>query len=185
MNNIDITVLHEYLRYEPDTGKFYWVKGLSNVKAGEEAGAHHSDGYIIIGLKGKRLRAHRVAWAMTHGEWPVMLIDHKNDIRDDNRIDNLQQATNQQNQQRRLRVRAWKKEPKGVCYRAANNHYVAAIVINKRKVRLGAFPTAQQAHEAYCEAAKHHFGEFYNAGERAAIAAQTGDAALSKKGPQA
>ena len=48
----------------------------------------------------KPYRAHRVIWALVHGEWPEGQIDHINGVRDDNRLENLRVVTNQDNQKK-------------------------------------------------------------------------------------
>jgi hypothetical protein len=45
--------------------------------------------------------AHRLAWLWWFGEWPEGGLDHINRIRNDNRIDNLREATRSENQRNR------------------------------------------------------------------------------------
>lgn len=91
------------LRYEPETGKLYWLpryagwSGFNALHAGKEAfTAVDSGGYRIGSIKDKRYRAHRVVWAIVHGEWPDH-IDHINGDRQDNRIENLRSVTSAEN----------------------------------------------------------------------------------------
>lgn len=46
-------------------------------------------GYLIIKVKGKQFKAHRIAWLLNYGEFPRGEIDHINRIKTDNRIENL------------------------------------------------------------------------------------------------
>jgi hypothetical protein len=49
------------------------------------------NGYIILRIKGRRIREHRKIWIEHYGEIPKgQIIHHKNGIRTDNRIENLQ-----------------------------------------------------------------------------------------------
>lgn len=79
------------LDYDPDTGDLIWVTGK---RQGLKAGCiHPRSGYIQLMMKypdGKRrgVNAHRLAWLLYHGELPE-IIDHKNGIPADNRIQNL------------------------------------------------------------------------------------------------
>jgi hypothetical protein len=51
---------------------------------------------------------------------------------------------------------------KGVCRNGKN--WRAAIWLNRKRMHLGTFLTREEAHAAYCEAAKQLFGEFANDG---------------------
>ena len=70
-------------------------------KKGDEAGCYEKkSGYVTIGVHGKTYRAHHLVWLYHHGVMPTML-DHINNIRDDNRIENLRETTYQDNQRNR------------------------------------------------------------------------------------
>ena len=87
----------QLLRYEPDTGVLYWkVNRRGGVKADTIAGTTNQ-GYIIICVNTIKYQAHRLAWLLQTGEWPMNCIDHINRIRDDNRWCNLREATRSQN----------------------------------------------------------------------------------------
>lgn len=94
----------DHLAYNKDDGSLVWIKipPRYNGKVcavGKEAGSIHHTGYRVITLYGKKVQAHRLAWAMTYKEWPVGEIDHANGIRNDNRIENLRVVTRTQNMQ--------------------------------------------------------------------------------------
>lgn len=54
-------------------------------------------GYVLISFDGEQYLAHRLAWFYVTGEMPPMFIDHINGKPDDNRFENLREATPQQN----------------------------------------------------------------------------------------
>lgn len=60
-------------------------------------GSYDKDGYLIIKIKGKQFKAHRIVYALHNGKMPDNEIDHINRIRDDNRIENLRIATRKKN----------------------------------------------------------------------------------------
>ena len=71
-------------------------------KKGDEAGClSASSGYITIGVHGKSYRAHHLVWLYHYGVLPKML-DHINNIRHDNRIENLRETTHAENQLNRI-----------------------------------------------------------------------------------
>ena len=92
--------LKEALDYNQETGIFtrlISVRG-TNSKVGDVAGwVEKTTGYRRIMINNKTYRAHRVAWFYVHGIWPKDQIDHDDHDRDNNRIANLQEATNQEN----------------------------------------------------------------------------------------
>lgn len=53
------------------------------------AGSYDKNGYLILKIKGKQFKAHRVVWFLCNGYFPNEEIDHINRVRDDNRIENL------------------------------------------------------------------------------------------------
>ncbi len=60
-------------------------------------GSLDKDGYLMMKIKGKKYRAHRLVYAYFYGEFPKGEIDHINRIRTDNRIENLRAVDRQGN----------------------------------------------------------------------------------------
>lgn len=81
------TYLTKHFKYNPITGI------ISRTDRKNSTGSFDKDGYLIIKIKGKQYKSHRLAWFLYHGEWPKDEIDHINRIRIDNRIVNLRNAT--------------------------------------------------------------------------------------------
>lgn len=154
---------HELLISNPDTGQFHWKKSRGRVSAGTLAGTPYGirRQYLGIGIDGRIYYAHRLAWFLTHGCWPAADIDHINGEYADNRLVNLREATTSQNIANSRRKRTNTSGHKGV-YRA-RGAWVAQIRVQRRKLHLGCFPTAELAGRAYQEAAAVHFGEFARA----------------------
>lgn len=165
--------LDNLLRYEPETGKFFWKEREGNNKfnaqyAGKEAGILRYDTYgrpscIHLHCEGRYLMAHRAAYVMYYGEeLPLGIeIDHRDGNPHNNKIENLRKATRLQNAANVRKNINNKCGYKGV--RASGrkkNPWRAHICHNGVKYNLGSFKTEQEAHEAYRKKAVELFGEF-------------------------
>lgn len=153
------------LHYDPATGVFTWSRPLSPVTPiGSLAGAIYKNGRRYITIHGRRYFASHLAWLYVHGVWPSAQVDHKNVTRDDNRIDNLRLATNQQNGANKPALPNNRLGIKGVgvskVNRRAPQRYRARIRVNDKLIHLGYFSTPQEASAAYHSAAVRYFGEF-------------------------
>ena len=148
------------LDYDPILGTFHWTHHESvyiNVR-GKPTGTSGCKGHRQIRINHKVYKAHHVAWVITHGYWPIE-VDHRNTIRSDNRLDNLREATRQQNQSNRSLSKNNSSGFKGVIPRN-NGNYEAKIIVNGKYTYLGTFEDPVLAAEAYDKAAVQHFGEF-------------------------
>jgi hypothetical protein len=144
------------LDYDPDTGIFRWRVRRGNVEAGTVSDHKDSSGHVQIRVDNRLYLAHRLAWLYTHGEWPPEEVDHVNRIRHDNRLDNLRLASRNQNMANSSR-RVGKSGLRGViAYRGKWKAQINAFGV---KHYLGLHATKQEAHDAYCKAARSFFGE--------------------------
>lgn len=160
--------LRARLDYDPSTGAFVWRDGA---KRGVRAGTLKAEGYRFIWIGGKQRLAHRLAWLYAYGEWPQKIIDHRNREKDDNRIVNLRQAGDSENQYNRGAPRNNTSGVKGVCWNEKHQRWQASITVNGRRRCLGAaFPTRDAAANAYAKAAAEFHGEFADV-ERVMVAA--------------
>lgn len=157
--------LLELFNYDPDTGLFTWkvFRGGGSPRIGAIAGSPNEDGYIKIKVDQKLYAAHRLAWLYMTGTFPEKEIDHINGKPDDNRFENLRQASRAENN-RNTKISSNNKSGfKGVT-RKRNGKWTAHIRSNERHVCLGTFDTAELAHEFYCLAADMVYGDFANHG---------------------
>jgi hypothetical protein len=151
--------LTELLHYDQETGIFRWAKRTSNrVKVGDRAGEIDRHGHRMISIDGWRYMAHRLAWFYVYGRWPFPEIDHKNLIKDDNRINNLREATRTQNCVNRP-VNSKRTGLRGV-WPNGENGYAAVISVKRKRIYLGTFRTLEQAHAEYIKAAAIYHGEY-------------------------
>jgi hypothetical protein len=136
------------IKYEKETGKVFGIRG-KEIKC-------KNDGYIQIGIchnnKHFFLKAHQFGYYCVYNKI-VEQIDHKNGIRDDNRITNLRSVTHQENQFNRIGV-------KGYTYNKKRNKYQSQIWYNNKSIYLGRFDTEEEAREVYLKAKnKYHIYE--------------------------
>lgn len=160
--NLERAALTRALNYDPLTGVFLWANPTSNrVAVGEVAGQLDTHGHRLISVNGVRYGAHRLAWFYVHGVWPSDEIDHINLIKDDNRIENLREATRAGNCRNVSRKKNNKSGFKGVMrHSQAKHRFQAQITVNGRPKYLGLFDTAEQAHAAYVRASNLYHQDF-------------------------
>ena len=129
--------LKELAKYDPNSGVFTWLVAPSNkARAGDVVG-YLNNGYIRASIKGTLYYIHRLAWLITYGEWPAGDIDHINQNRLDNRIDNLRVVDQKENQRNR---RLSKNNTSGVCgvgWLKVEGKWGAQIKVNGKVIRLG------------------------------------------------
>jgi hypothetical protein len=155
--------LRELLRYDPKTGLFSWrVQSNGRVPAGTRAGTPKRRGNLEIKIDGKLYQASRLAFFYMTGQWPAADIDHINGNPTDNRWANLREATRGQNA---ANARRWRNKalPKGVYCKKDSSRYYARITVEDTTMHLGSFATADEAADAYFDAAKRFFGDFARA----------------------
>ncbi len=152
------------LRYEPETGNFYWRErvncnpGWNRRYAGKLAGCKNPNGYVKIEISNQPFWAHRLAWLYVHGEWPSHGIDHRHRIKGDNRISELRLATQGQNMANASLRSDNTSGFKGVSRNG--NIWVAEVWFKGKKVYLGCFDEVEHAAAAYRIGAAFLYGEF-------------------------
>lgn len=161
MTNSALTAerLRSLLKYDAETGVFVWLVSTNGrIKVGDIAGSFNNKGYVAIGCDGKERKAHRLAWLWTHGAWPSEQIDHIDGNKANNRLANLREVTNTENQQNRRRARRDNKSTGliGAKLHRKTGKYMASIDVNKQRLYLGLHDTAELAHEAYVKAKREH-----------------------------
>lgn len=164
MTELTIERLREVLSYDPDTGVFTRLKSLThNAREGSVAGSLKSSGYMFIDVDNVRYRAHRLAWFYMTGEMPSQMVDHRDNVRSNNRWSNLRLANNQQNGANSKAKRFNTSGFKGVYWHKKRELWAAKINVGKRQIYLGCFNFREDAAAAYLRAACEHFGEFARA----------------------
>lgn len=154
-------ITQEYLKsilwYDHSTGIFIPINGNLNQPY------KNYKGYILIKVKGRAYRAHRLAFLYMTGEWPKGQVDHDNNIKHDNRWLNLRDATNQLNHYNLLKPKNNTSGAKGV-RKVKNGKFQARIKHNQKEIYLGLYDTLELASAAYFKKSKEIAKEFANQG---------------------
>lgn len=148
------------LNYNAETGVFTWcVNRGGTARAGSRAGGIRPDGYWNIALNGQRYLAHRLAFFLMTGRWPVG-VDHINGNKSDNRWCNLREADQAQNLCNTRSHRDGTSAIKGVSLNARTGKWVAQIVVRGKYTQLGYFETEVDAGEARRKAEESMQGDY-------------------------
>ncbi len=139
------------LRYDPETGLWFWVNHYHPKYIGRQAGTTNKH-YVYMVIDKKRYLAHRLAFLYMTGKIPKLEIDHKDGVKNNNSWSNLREATPKQNMANRLATKRSKTGVKGVSYNKGNYQV---------NISLGCYKTLEEAKLVYDEAAKKLHGEFY------------------------
>jgi hypothetical protein len=170
----DAAVLRQLLRYEPETGKLFWLprpremfktkRAFSTWNAqnsGNEAFSRVAPmGYKMGAIFDKVQYAHRIIWVMHFGEVPKShCLDHIDGDKLNNKISNMRLVTRQQN----CFNSAAKKSgtgKKGVCLCKRTMKWTARIQVSGVVKNLGRFDSVEEAGDAYLAAAQEYHGQF-------------------------
>lgn len=151
--------LQRLFAYEPDTGLLRRVSGGRVSYPWRNIGA---DGrYQATTVNGVTIYLHRAVFLYHHGYLPEV-VDHKDRNTRNCRIENLREATHAENQYNSRRKLNNQSGAKGVVFhpKCRTKPWQAKIVVNKKVVSLGYYPTVALAAEAYAKGAAQYAGEF-------------------------
>jgi hypothetical protein len=170
--------LRECLDYDPKTGVLIWkrrpiehFKSVATYRSwnkqfpGVITGCPTNYGRVLtVCLDRVLYGAHRLIWCLITGNQSPEHIDHKDRNPQHNAWNNLREATRSQNmansKQQSNNTVGWK----GVKI-SRNGKFEARITSNSTTYHhLGTFDTPEEAHAAYCKAARELHGEFWNPG---------------------
>jgi hypothetical protein len=150
--------LQSLLRYDPDTGHFFWLRPYGKARIGKPAGATNNLGYKWIQIDYRLYQTSRLVWLYVHGRWPRTLLDHINRDRADDRLINLREATYSESVYNRKMQSNNTSGYKGVW--RSRGKWRAKIEAEGKRFNLGTFNSKEEAFAAYQIAAEKLHGEF-------------------------
>lgn len=146
-NALSSAAVLRFLRYEPGTGDFTWIVDRPSAmkRVGDLAGHIDNEGYLRIGILGRNIAAHRLAWFLVTGTLPRSQIDHINGNRADNRFANLRDVEPRLNSENKRNV-------VGASFEKESGKWRAQITVRGQGRTLGRFATVDEARAAYIAA---------------------------------
>lgn len=149
-----IDEIRNKLSYDAETGLLHRLPCGSLVSS-------KKNGYIRFRFMNQMVMAHRIAWALHHGEAPPpeMQIDHINGIRHDNRIANLRLVLMPQNMRNKTKYRNNTHGYPGIIYEdkaRRKRMWRAQIQVDGRQIKIGSYKCKTAAIFARKAAEKKH-----------------------------
>lgn len=157
--------LQKIFMYDSQTGDLFWKAlpwappKINKRMIGTKAGYKSTNTYVMLKIKKRMYRAHRIIWAIVTGKWPKNFIDHKNGNGHDNRWENLREATYTENNLNKMLVKSVS-GLRRVVWNKDNRTWMARIKHRGKLRHLGCFATKEEAYIVGCAAAISLQGEF-------------------------
>lgn len=155
--------LRELLDYDVSNGAFTWrTSNKRRIKAGQTAGSYNKvTGYLSINCDNMSFLVHRLVWIYMYGDIPVgMYIDHVDNDKLNNRIENLRLCTKLQNKQNSSVSEKSKSGIKGVYWIEKLGKYLVCVGLNGKMIKVGYYTNKEDAITASNNARLLHHGEF-------------------------
>ncbi|MCK5609397.1 HNH endonuclease [Candidatus Pacearchaeota archaeon] len=156
-------LVKDLFNYNPETGILTRKINKGSAKAGDIAGSINSKGYLLTRINGKKYLNHRIIFLFVYGYLPEFM-DHVDNNRLNNKIENLRECTWNENQHNALLRKDNKSGIKCVTWHKATKKWMAAIRINKQSKHLGVFSDIKEAKKSVDDARIKYHGEFANNG---------------------
>jgi hypothetical protein len=158
---LDLTqsLLKEIFSYHPDG---YLIRNRSGVAVEPKITKHHR--YARVVIKNKPYAMHRIIFLWHHGFLPKV-IDHADNDRLNNRIENLREATHQQNAMNKKRDCNSRSPYKGVTPSSRPRKdglfsWEVRVSVSGKQVHLGTFNDIEVANQVAVLAREKYHGQF-------------------------
>jgi hypothetical protein len=117
--------------------------------------------YYSVKFNKKNYQVHRIIFEMFNGKIPNgKFLDHIDNNRSNNKIENLRLATHSENMKNRNIPKNNNSGYKGVYFRKDIKKWYVQITLNNKRINLGVFLDILEASAVYDKAAIKYFGEF-------------------------
>lgn len=152
------------LDYDPETGELTWreraaewfsegkrpqavmAKIWNKQFAGKRAfTALNGQGYLHGSFLQRNYYAHQVAWTHFHGAFPESPIDHIDQVKTNNRINNLRVVEPWENQRNLRLLKNNKSGHPGVGWVERDQRWYARVTVNDKPIHLGYFEQKEDA----------------------------------------
>jgi hypothetical protein len=165
MTEITRDLLLHLFHFDLEAGRLFWKSPPWNHPRllGQEAGAfipgHSGKRYCHVKIGRKALKRGHLIYFVVHGVWPKPCLDHIDGNSENDCPSNLRQATVAENAKNHKRRSKRENTPMGV-RRLSSGNFEARIACDGRKLTIGSFRTAEEAHAAYLAKRKELFHDF-------------------------
>jgi hypothetical protein len=150
-------LLKTHFKYE--NGNLIWLKPTSFRKKPESIAGTVNKKCVVIGLFDKNYMAHRLIYMYHFGVMPKV-IDHIDGNPFNNKIENLREATMQQNSQNSKLKITNQSGYKNVSWSKARKKWRVRLLINGLEFNFGAFKNIELADLVAQEARNKYFGSY-------------------------
>ena len=150
--------IEELLEYR-DGGLYWKVSNRASVSVGRRVGCIHHSGYRHFRIFGKLYREHRVIFFLHHGYFPEF-VDHIDGDRQNNRIENLREATKSQNNMNAKLRKDNTSGIKGVSWHKQHKKWYVCLNLNRKQKFIGLFDDLELAELVSIEAKDKYHKEF-------------------------
>lgn len=168
--NITPELCRQLLDYDAESGRLFWRKRPPEMFVDTGTGGNRANAARWNGqyagrealcaacrpdknrrsgtLLGRKVYAHRVAWAIVYGEWPTHSIDHIDGDAGNNRIENLRDVSHGENMLNKWKAANNASGVNGVSWNKNRKKWEAYTKIGGKRCSLGHWKTIEEAQAA-------------------------------------
>lgn len=163
MSNATDKEILDRLQYSPELGGscLSWKKSKFPKKVGAMAGAFSQfDKYWRIVICGKTLLAHRIIWFLHRNRFPEADLDHIDNNKLNNKIENLREATRSQNNMNTPPTKRNTSGVKNVSFHKRQKKWQVRVQVNRKMINFGYCEDLELAELVAVEAREKYHGNY-------------------------
>ena len=153
--------------FEYKDGLLYRKISLQGASKGIKSGFAQENGYEYSNVDRKKIRNHRIIFALHHGYMPEF-IDHIDGNKKNNLIENLREATKSENNMNRKIHKNNKCGLKNIQWIEKTKSWCVKLNVNKKRIHVGLFKDLELAELVATEAREKYHRNFANHGFKGA-----------------